>query len=87
MVKDRRELAKVWATEKPSVRIGKAGVNERVIKEIKRQLKGKRLIKVRILPSAVLNGSLDEIITELVTRTSCVACGRRGLVVVLSRKA
>ena len=85
MVKDRRELARVWAEEKPSVRIGKAGVNEQVIEEIKRQLKRKRLIKVRVLPSAVLDGTLNDLITELVARTSCNACGRRGLVVVLSR--
>jgi RNA-binding protein YhbY len=87
MVRDRRELARVWATEKPSVRIGKAGVNERVIAEVKRQLKRKPLIKVRVLPSAILNGSLDQLITELVTHTSCVVCGRRGWVVVLSRKS
>lgn len=86
MVKDRRELARVWAEEKPSVRIGKAGVNERVVEEVRRQLKRKRLIKVRVLPSALLDGTLSELIAELVARTSCNACGRRGLVVVLSRK-
>jgi RNA-binding protein YhbY len=85
MTKDRRELARVWAEEKPSVRIGKAGVNERVVEEVKRQLKRKRLIKVRVLPSAVLDGKLDALITKLVAQTSSVACGRRGLVVVLSR--
>ncbi len=85
MVKDRSELGRVWAEEKPSVRIGKAGVNESVIEEVKRQLKRKRLIKVRVLPSAVLDGTLNDLITELVARTSCNARGRRGLVVVLSR--
>ncbi len=87
MVKDRRELARFWAEEKPSVRIGKAGVSERVVAEVKRQLKGKELIKVRVLPSALSGGTLNKIIAELIERTSCVACGRRGLVVVLSRKA
>ncbi len=86
MVKDRRELARVWAEEKPLIRIGKAGVNERVVEEIKRQLKRKPLIKIRVLPSALLDVTLNELIAELVARTSCSACGRRGLVVVLSRK-
>lgn len=86
MVRDRHELARVWAIEKPSVRIGKAGVNDRVIEEVKRQLKRKQLIKVRVLPSAISNGSLNELITDLATRTSCIVCGRRGLVIVLSRR-
>jgi RNA-binding protein len=86
MVMDKRELARVWAEEKPIIRIGKAGVNEGVVEEVKRQLKRKPLFKIRVLPSALLEVTLNELLTELVTRTSCSVRGRRGLVVVLSRK-
>jgi RNA-binding protein len=86
MTIDRHELARVWAEEKPSIRIGKAGVNKQVVEEVKRQLKRKRLIKIRVLPSALLDGTFNGLITELVDLASCKACGRRGLVTVLARK-
>jgi RNA-binding protein len=85
-MKDKRELARVWAEDKPRVHIGKGGVDESVVAEIRRQLKRQRLIKVRILPSAMAATPLDDLVTNLVTQTGATAYGRRGFVVVLGRK-
>jgi len=85
-MKDKRELARVWAEDKPAVHIGKGGVDERVVEEVRRQLKRQHLIKVRVLPSAVATTPLDDLVMSLVTQTGAVAYGRRGFVVVLGRK-
>ncbi len=86
MVKDKRELARVWAEEKASIRIGKGGIDDGLVAEMKRLLKQKRIVKVRVLPSALSAGAMDVLIAELATRTSCEICGRRGSVAVLARK-
>jgi RNA-binding protein len=85
-MRDKRELARVWAEDKPSVHVGKGGVNEQVAQEVRRQLKRQRLIKVRILPAALATGPLDEVVESLVAQTGVVLYGRRGSVVVLGRK-
>jgi len=86
MVVDNRELGRVWAEEKPSVVIGKGGVDEGVVEEVRRQLKRRGVIKVRVLRSALEECSFEELVGELASRTSSRVCGRRGRVVVLSRR-
>ncbi|MFX1563534.1 MAG: YhbY family RNA-binding protein [Promethearchaeota archaeon] len=85
-MRDKRELARVWAEEKPSIRIGKGGVDAGLVAEVKRLLKKKRIIKVRVLRSALAANEVDKLVAELAAQTSCEVCGRRGLVFVLARK-
>ena len=85
-MKEKNELARIWAEAKPSVRIGKGGVNSGVIEEVKRQLKKQPLIKVRVLRAALASEVFDEMILKLATETRSKVCGRRGSVVVLARK-
>jgi RNA-binding protein YhbY len=86
MVKDKRELARVWAEEKASIRIGKGGIDDGLVTEMKRLLKRMRIVKIRVLPSALSAGTMDVLIAELAAQTSCEVCGRRGSVAVLARK-
>jgi RNA-binding protein len=85
-MRDKRELARVWAEEKPSIRIGKGGIDAGLVAEVKRLIKQKRIIKVRVLRSALAASAVDELIAELAAKTSCQVWGRRGSVVVLARK-
>ncbi len=80
------DLARIWAKEKPAVRIGKAGLDTGVIEEVNRQLKKLKVIKVKFLKSTAISKNLDEIIVELAAQTSSEVWGRRGFVVVLARK-
>lgn len=86
-VVDKHELARVWAEEDPSIRIGKGGIDAGVVEEIKRLFKRKKLMKVRFLPSTRSLGKLDVLATDLATKTGSAVCGRRGSVVVLARKS
>jgi RNA-binding protein len=85
-MKDKRELARVWAEDKPVVYIGKGGVDEGMVQEVRRQLKRQRLIKIRILPAATVAATFDDLVANLAAQTGAAVYGRRGFVVVLGRK-
>jgi RNA-binding protein len=68
----------------PSVAVGKNGVTDSVIAEIKNQLKRKRIIKIRLHGESKL-GRL-EIAKELAQRCDAKLIDLRGFTVVLTRK-
>jgi RNA-binding protein len=65
--------------------IGKRGVTENQIREIEKQLKKKRLIKVKILKSALVNQKREDIAEKLAEKTRSRAVDVRGLIVTLSK--
>ncbi len=80
------DLARIWADEKPAVRIGKAGLNAGTIEEVKRQLKKAKVIKIKFLKSSATTVNLDELLSQLTVQTSSEVWGRRGFVVILAKK-
>ena len=68
----------------PSVAVGKNGITEKVIEEIKNQLKRKRIIKIKLHGQSKL--SRLEVARELATRTNAKLIDVRGFTVVLTRK-
>ncbi len=66
-----------------SIRIGKAGITENVVKQVKSMLKKKKIIKVKFLPSAV-KGNKNELFKELAEKTNSKIIHKVGFVVVLS---
>ena len=72
-------------TSKPTVWIGKKGLTENQFREIEKQLKKKRLIKVKILKSALINQKREEIAEQLAEKTRSKA-DVRGLIVTLTKK-
>lgn len=69
----------------PIVRIGKGGITESMISEIKRQLKDKKLVKIKLLRSA-LTKDRKEIAKELASKTNSELIQLVGFVVVLHKK-
>ena len=67
-----------------TVRIGKSGVVNSVIQELKDQLSSRNLVKVK-LNRGVANGSSErkEIFSTLATKTSSIVSFSRGNIVVL----
>ncbi len=80
------DLARIWAEEKPAVRIGKDGLDAGVIEEVNRQLKKRKVIKIKFLKSSASSDSIDDLVAQLATRTSSEVWGQRGFIVVLARK-
>ena len=80
------DIARIWAEEKPAVRIGKEGLDAGIIDEVKRQLKRQKVIKVKFLRSMTISKNIDELTAELAAKTSSEVWGRRGFIVVLARR-
>lgn len=80
------DKARIWADEKPAVRIGKEGIDAGIIEEVKRQLKRRKVIKVKFLRSMTISKDIDKLTAELAAQTSSEVWGRRGFVVVLARR-
>ena len=70
----------------PVVRIGKQGITDSVIEEIVKQLKRKKLIKVKFLPNLAKKENKKELAQELAEKTNAILVEHVGFVVVLSKK-
>ncbi len=69
----------------PILRIGKNGLTEHVLNELIKLLKKKKLIKIKLLKSAV-NKNKKELINNLVEKTDSELIEAVGNVIVLYRK-
>lgn len=65
----------------PTVHIGKEGLTDGVVEEVRAQVKRAKLVKVRLLPNAEL--SVDEVAAELAERSGTVVVDVRGFTVLL----
>jgi len=81
----KRELKKRRSEIKPTVHIGKDGITDGVVEEIKLQIKKNKLVKVRILPSA--ERPRDEVAKALESRTSSLLVEVRGNTVLLCEES
>ena len=71
-------------TIEATVRIGKQGITETVLKDIKTQLRRKKIVKVKFLPSAI-KGNKKELAQELAKKTGAKIVQQIGFVVVLQK--
>lgn len=78
------ELKGAGGKIKPTVHIGKDGLTAGIIKEIKKQIKIKQLVKVRILPSAGM--PKQELAARLAEESSSHLIEVRGNTILLCDK-
>ncbi len=67
-----------------TINIGKAGVNENVIEEIKRQLKANEIVKLKFAKNIARDK--DKYIDDIVTQTKAQLIDVRGHVAVIYKK-
>ena len=67
------------------VRIGKAGVTDTIIEEIRRQIHKNKVIKVKFLPGNALGKDKKAFARELAAKTNTKLVSQVGFVVVLQR--
>ena len=70
----------------PIIRIGKSGLTQGTINEIKRQLEKKKLIKIKLLRAFVQDKDRKEIAREIAQKTNSELIHQVGFVVVLYKK-
>jgi len=71
---------------KPSVWIGKKGLAETQIKEIKAQLDKKNLIKIKVLKNALGNQKIKEMSAQIADATNAEVVSQTGLIIVLRKR-
>lgn len=82
----KHELKQKAKSMKPHIHIGKKGFTKEAIKEITRQLNGKRIIKIKFLKSAVKDRKHKKAMAvELAGKTRSMLIDRVGSVIVLHK--
>lgn len=69
-----------------SLQIGKAGLTEGTINEIKKQIKQKRTLKVKMLRGFIAGKDKKKVVDELLARTNTRLVRMVGFVVTLTKK-
>ncbi len=67
-----------------SIRIGKAGITDNIVKQLIAQLKKKKVVKVKFLPSAIRDNK-KALVKELAERARARIIHAVGFIAVLSR--
>jgi len=71
---------------KPMLRIGKMGITDGMINEIKIQLKKRKILKIRLLRSVLMSKEKDEIVKEILDKTNSELISKRGNNVVVYKR-
>ena len=72
----KKELVKKGSTLQPTVHVGKEGLTEGIIEEVRTQVKRNKIVKVRVLPNADME--IKEVGTELAERAGVKCVETRG---------
>lgn len=83
--KMKKIIIKLWQ-EPPILNVGKKGVNQSFIDEFKKQIKLKKVIKVKILKSALDNEKKEKIISDISSQGNAKCLEVRGNQAIFSKK-
>lgn len=67
------------------VRIGKSGITDGIINEIKRHLRQKKIVKVKFLPAFMKNNDKKLVAQEIAGKCEAIVSKRVGFTVVLEK--
>jgi RNA-binding protein len=65
----KRFVKRRLTNERPTIWVGKSGASEEVLKEIKKQLDRNKMVKVKILKTALVEGKAKEIAAKVASQT------------------
>ena len=82
-IKELRQKAKIMD---PIIRIGKNGLSEQTIIQIKQFLKKRKLIKIKFLKSFIENNDKKKAAEELCSKTGAELIDKVGFVVVIYKR-
>ena len=83
----KRHVRHVLKEENPTIRVGKEGLTTQLTGELEKQLQKNRMVKVRILPAALIGGNTAQSISaKAAEQTGAALVEVRGHVFILFRK-
>ena len=83
---DKKELKSKAKAIKPILWIGKNGITDGLINELKYLLKRKKLVKIKLLRGFLEENDKKEVVDELVTKTDSELVEQVGFIIVLYRR-
>lgn len=83
--KKKKELMKEGKNLETSVRIGKQGISDNMISEIKKTFSNKELIKVKFLRSVRETEDVDEMIEKIIKKTGSTLIKKAGFMILLHK--
>jgi RNA-binding protein len=86
MKKGKNEMIKEVRSQSATIILGKKGVTGEFIEEVKRQLKRKKVIKIRVLRSILAVKGMDELTSEITIKTGFQVLETRGYTILLVRR-
>jgi len=84
--KMKRHVKHELKEEGPTIWIGKEGLSPTVISEVEKQLQKTKMVKVRILPSALTSETAKSIATKTAEQTDAALVDVRGHVFIIYRR-
>ncbi|MEA2089760.1 MAG: YhbY family RNA-binding protein [Thermoproteota archaeon] len=76
--KMKRRIKRELSTEKPTIWVGKEAITPQIINEINRQLKKRKMVKVKILRSALKGEKARKVAGEIAQKTESLLIDVRG---------
>jgi RNA-binding protein YhbY len=81
MSTERVELRAIGVT----VQVGKKGLTKEALSEIEKQLRKRRIVKIRLLDSALKSGQKQELIDTILSTTMASLLARTGKVIIIKK--
>ena len=79
-----KEIKRIGADLKPTVHVGKDGITDSLIEEVKLQVKTRKVVKIRLLPAS---GDEKKVIAkEISERSGAILVDVRGSIVLLTQQ-
>jgi len=82
----KRRIKRRLGEERPTIWIGKNGASEESLKEIEKQLEKKKMVKIKILKSALEEDEAKEIASRIAEQTEASLVEVRGHIFMLYKR-
>jgi len=82
----KRFVKRTLSEESPTIWIGKSGVSEEVLKEVEKQLEKRKMVKVKLLGTAIKGGQTKQIAMQIAEKTEASLVEVRGHTFMLYRR-
>jgi RNA-binding protein len=79
-----KEIKRIGADLKPTIHVGKDGITDSLIEEVRLQVKTRKVVKIRLLPSS--GEEKDAIANEISERSGAILVDVRGSIVLLTQQ-
>ena len=79
-----KEIKRIGAELTPTIHVGKDGITDSLIEEVKLQVKTRKVVKIRLLPAS--GEETDVIAKDISERSGAVLVDARGSVVLLTQQ-